>query len=267
MAYGTGALNIDGCRVTMNSADRDHARTAVMGAWTESNTTTGGTSGRTGEAFAPAAGGRWPANVLLSHPPILVDGEPVGDACADGCVDGCPVAELDRQSAGTRAAKPSKTGSAGAHRDAIYGGGRGLPRDYVPISRDDDGGASRFFPTFRYQAKAPKGERPRLADGTSHPTVKPLALMRWLVRLITPPGGIVLDNFAGSGTTLEAARAEGMRALGVDDDPVSVALAVVRLTRPAGQRDLRAVPAPATEQPPPAKPVDGQLGLFGEVPA
>lgn len=55
---------------------------------------------------------------------------------------------------------------------------------------------------FRYVAKAPKRERP-VVDGVAHPTVKPLALMRWLVRLVTPPGGTVLDPFAGSGTTIE----------------------------------------------------------------
>src|SRR5699024_10564833 len=67
----------------------------------------------------------------------------------------------------------------------------------------DEGGASRFF----YTAKAPKRERPNV-DGIQHPTVKPLAIMRWLIRLITPPGGTVLDPFAGSGTTIEAALIE-----------------------------------------------------------
>lgn len=78
-------------------------------------------------------------------------------------------------------------------------------------------GASRFFPSFRYQAKAPKSERPKV-DGVSHPTVKPLALMRWLVRLITPPGGTVLDPFAGSGTTLQAAQEEGFDSIGIERD-------------------------------------------------
>lgn len=93
------------------------------------------------------------------------------------CEHGCPVAELDAQSDNT----------------------------------------SRFFPTFRYQAKAPKRERPKV-DGVSHPTVKPVALMRWLVRLVTPPGGTVLDPFAGSGTTLQAASEEGFASIGVERD-------------------------------------------------
>lgn len=70
-------------------------------------------------------------------------------------------------------------------------------------------GASRFF----YTAKASKRER---GEGNTHPTVKPLSLMQWVVRLVTPPGGLVLDPFAGSGTTGLAARAEGMRAILVE---------------------------------------------------
>ena len=81
-------------------------------------------------------------------------------------------------------------------------------------------GASRFFPVFKYQAKAPKKERPviELKDGTKvqHPTVKPVGLMEWLVTLITPPGGTVLDPFTGSGTTLEAAKAEGFNSVGIE---------------------------------------------------
>jgi site-specific DNA-methyltransferase (adenine-specific) len=92
----------------------------------------------------------------------------------------------------------------------------------------DAGGASRFYPTFRYQAKAPTRERPKV-DGVAHPTVKPLALMRWLVRLVTPPGGIVLDPFAGSGTTGQAARAEGLRSILIERDPTYLPLIAARL--------------------------------------
>lgn len=69
----------------------------------------------------------------------------------------------------------------------------------------DSGTAARFF----YCAKANKADR----DGSLHPTVKPIALMRYLVRLVTPPGGVVLDPFAGSGTTGQAAVDEGVRAI------------------------------------------------------
>jgi DNA modification methylase len=93
------------------------------------------------------------------------------------------------------------------------------------------GAEARFFPAFRYEAKAPASERPRLANGTAHATVKPLALMRWLIRLVTPPGGVVLDPFAGSGTTLEAAAIEGFQALGIEREADHAELCRVRLTK------------------------------------
>ena len=96
----------------------------------------------------------------------------------------------------------------------------------------DTGGASRFFPVFRYEAKAPPSERPRLADGTAHETVKPLELMCWLVRLVTPPGGTVLDLFAGSGPTAEACIIEGFRCILIEQDPKSAELIKTRLRKP-----------------------------------
>src|SRR5699024_12604581 len=86
----------------------------------------------------------------------------------------------------------------------------------------DRGGASRFFPVFKYQAKAPKKEHPVVEreDGSKiqHPTVKPLKLMEWLVTLITPEGGLVLDPFAGSGTTLQAALNKGLHPIRIERD-------------------------------------------------
>ncbi|QGZ16937.1 DNA methylase [Arthrobacter phage LittleTokyo] len=90
---------------------------------------------------------------------------------------------------------------------------------------------ARFFPTFRYEAKAPTSERPRV-NGVSHPTVKPLDLMRWLCRLVTPPGGIVLEPFAGSGTTVEAAVLERFRCVAVERQPEYLPLIESRLTKP-----------------------------------
>lgn len=75
----------------------------------------------------------------------------------------------------------------------------------------DTGSAARFF----YCAKADSSER----RNSKHPTVKPLALMRYLCRLVCPPDGIVLDPFCGSGTTLEAARLEGFQAIGCELNP------------------------------------------------
>ena len=96
----------------------------------------------------------------------------------------------------------------------------------IPAGHTDSGGASRFF----YQAKAGKKERP-VVDGVAHPTVKPLALMRWLVRLVTPPGGAVLDPFAGSGTTVEACMLEGVRCVAVEREDTYLPLIVARIQR------------------------------------
>lgn len=96
------------------------------------------------------------------------------------------------------------------------------------------GGRSRFFPTFRFEAKAPIRERPKV-DGVAHPTVKPLALMRWLVRLVTQPGGTVLDPFAGSGTTLEAAVLEGFNAIGIEREEIYLPLIMQRLRKDVKQ--------------------------------
>jgi DNA modification methylase len=104
-------------------------------------------------------------------------------------------------------------------------------------ARELDGGSprgevSRYFPAFLYTPKAPTSERPRDEDGEVHPTVKPVDLMRWLVRLVTPPGGVVLDPFLGSGTTAEACVVEGFRCVGIERDPSYLRLIRARLARP-----------------------------------
>lgn len=282
LAYGTGALNIDATRVGAGQDYRDKCASVVG---LDSNRNGDAYREWTGtRADSAHAAGRWPSNVLFTHSascqlagtrimrgdgragqkPGQRDGgffdigAATGEAAPNGpmygdaeqevwnCAENCPVAELDRQSAGTRASKPSKTGSSGSDGGSVYGNGDGLPRDYPVISRDDAGGASRFFrqfsyspgeveeclPVFRYEAKAGARERPRLPDGTAWPTVKPLELMRWLARLVTPPRGLILDPFCGTGTTAHAAIAEGFRCTLIEQDPVAAELAKVRLTKP-----------------------------------
>jgi DNA modification methylase len=164
--------------------------------------------------------GRWPSNVVLSHAP----------ACGQDCVPGCPVRELDQQSGVlTSGANPARRGG-DKFRDT-YGDFKGQV-ECTPARGADSGGASRFFPTFRYEAKASAAERPRTADGVAHPTVKPLDLMRWLVRLVTQPGGTVLEPFAGSGTTAEACVLEGMKCVAVERDESYLPLITSRLTKP-----------------------------------
>jgi site-specific DNA-methyltransferase (adenine-specific) len=205
LEHGTGALNIDACRVehgadvNLGHVQRQRAATADMSGL--------GRSGFTAdhEQAMYNAAGRWPPNVLLGP-----------DAAA----------EMDRQSGHMEGGnRPARRGGIG------YGSGAGGTNDGVTI-RYDAGGASRFFPVFRYQAKAPASERPRLADGTAHETVKPLPLIRWLLRLVTPPGGTCLDLFAGSGTTGEACVIEGFNCILVEQRPSSAELIRVRLSRP-----------------------------------
>ena len=81
--------------------------------------------------------------------------------------------------------------------------------------------SARFF----YTAKATRAER----QGVTHPTVKPLDLMAYLCRLVTPPGGTVLDPFMGSGTTIKAALSEGFNGIGIERDPAYFAMAEQRL--------------------------------------
>lgn len=201
LAHGTGALHVDGCRV----GPRDRTD---YGLGTATRTHGGVYGAPSASADFDASKGRWPPNVLLSHSPECEDG--------GGCAPGCPVAELDAQSGVLRtgAKRPGTTASRG-RRAGLMGE---TVAGAVSPHEASKGGASRFYPTFRYQAKAPRSERPKV-NGRAHCTVKPLGLMRWLVRLVTPPGGLILDPFAGSGATVEAALLEGFAVVAVDDDP------------------------------------------------
>jgi site-specific DNA-methyltransferase (adenine-specific) len=93
------------------------------------------------------------------------------------------------------------------------------------------GTASRFFSVFKYTAKAPGVERPTVGD-VSHPTVKPVELMRWLVKLVAPPHGLVLDPFAGTGTTGEACVHEHMRCVLIEREADYLPLIKARLSKP-----------------------------------
>ena len=144
--------------------------------------------------------GRWPANVLLDHNAAAWVDEQSGTSKSNVRVS------EDKDEAG-----------------ATFALGRS---GVTPRGHTDSGGASRFF----YTAKAPKTERPNV-DGVQHPTVKPLAIMEWLIRLVTPPGGTVLDPFAGSGTTLEAARKLGHKSIGIEAEETYLPLIDQRLQR------------------------------------
>ncbi|SHT05192.1 Modification methylase HindIII [Mycobacteroides abscessus subsp. abscessus] len=203
LEHGTGALNIDACRVTTGDA---LVRPSVQ---RHDNEVLGKGLGA-GAQVEPA--GRWPTNVVL---------------------DEHQAEALDRQTgvlhSGTMRAGTDRQPRAGG---TIYGADA---RNFVPADTyGDSGGASRFFPVFRYEAKAPTSERPN-ADGVQHPTVKPLDLMRWLVRLVTPVGAVVLEPFAGSGTTAEACVLEDRQCIAIEREADYLPLIVSRLQKPVQQ--------------------------------
>ncbi|MGZ3299342.1 MAG: DNA-methyltransferase [Isosphaeraceae bacterium] len=147
------------------------------------------------------AAGRWPPNVLLQHHPD----------CNGECHPECVVRVLGEQSGEIKSGgKKGTRYTAGAGAIKGYSGGWTLGG----VSYGDSGTARRFFPQFRYAAKARRSERN--AGGNFHPTVKPLAVMEWLVRLACPAGGLVLDPFAGSGTTGIACQRLGRSFIGIE---------------------------------------------------
>jgi DNA modification methylase len=224
--HGTGAINVDACRIGIGRA-----------------------------------AGRWPANVVFSHledceqirtTTVKSDGHfpasrGVGGLSTDGhsgqdglverkssgehaevweCAPGCPVAELDGQSGMlVSGANPQRRHSdkfTGIYGDFV-GQANANPRRGV-----DRGGASRFF----YCAKSSRAERTAGLSGrlvNDHPTVKPIGLLRPLVRLVTPPGGRVLDPFLGSGSIGCAAVLEGFDFVGVERQGRYLAIAEPRI--------------------------------------
>ena len=245
LEHGTGGLNVDGCRVN----DR----------------------------------GRWPTNLVMTHSGSCVEDGP--------CAPDCPVRLVGEQSGVSSSSVASGVVRRG--RSGGIMGSIGPLRDGRPEGYNDSGTADRFFPTFRYQAKPARSEKeagcghlpakggaeavgrvegskgtksPRAGAGRTadavhnfHPTVKPIALMRWLVRLVTPPGGLVLDPFVGSGTTALACVHERMGFVGSEMNADYAAIARARVAH--------ADPASAIEQKKqadkqPVEPPRGQQALF-----
>jgi site-specific DNA-methyltransferase (adenine-specific) len=186
--YGTGALNIDRCRIPDTTQQcpaegRKHRR-----------------------PYSASERGRWPANLLLSH---------ARTCTRSRCERDCPIELLGERHRFFYAAKaPRREREAGCEQ---------LPR--------------RVVQTFKIGAKNEQlcNENP---VANIHPTVKPIELMRWLVRLITPPKGLVLDPFTGSGSTGAATVLEGARFLGIEreGDYVPIARARIRYWARSAQK-------------------------------
>lgn len=196
-AHGTGALNIDGCRIAHNEDCK------MMAAQTDPAVMSGGGKVQQGGRHKPVLElkpeGRWPANIIhdgseevLAAFPTVASGQPSGV-------------------------------KAGGSKN-VYGHFEG---GIAVTGYGDEGSAARFF----YCAKATTEER---GEGNNHPTVKPIDLMRWLCRLVTPKGGTVLDPFSGSGSTLVAADAEQFNAIGCELSPDYAEIAERRVRDAAG---------------------------------
>lgn len=244
-AHGTGAINIAGCRIGTDDT-RGKSSKSALGVMNDD-------SWKAREVIAGPACGRWPANLVHDGSDEVVECFP---AAAGQLADVSNTAPSSKTSsvygAMARGGEPSA--------DSANEGEVGFKMK-PGARRLDSGSSARFF----YCAKASKRDRndgchnlpdsamamsnqakAELARGNlyggkqlgvnnvtmtknNHPTVKPIALMQWLVRLVTPPGGIVLDPFFGSGSTGKACVLEGFRCVGIEREPDYVAISLARI--------------------------------------
>lgn len=237
LKHGVGGINIDGCRVEV-----DGCRPKIVSHANASVAAFGdGLNGSYADGFTQQ--GRFPANMVLSHDPEC---RTEGDDAE--CREGCPVAELDRQSGELAPSFRTSPVRRNKHDYAVtvmHERGTVVDASQIP---QDAGGASRFF----YQAKAAPREKwffcrvcndafqikrrpdhqhdqPDTSHLVQHPTPKGLGLMRYLCRLITPPDGLILDPFMGTGSTGVAALQEGFRFIGMEREASYLWIAKRRL--------------------------------------
>lgn len=255
-------LNVDGCRV---GTDAGWSYPNGRGGSEPHHMQRGQRNGIAGEP-CKAIAGRWPANLVMSHDlgcvcrgtkPVASNGhypKARGESGYDGgllgqdmlaerytsgetvadyeCVEGCPVRLMGEQSGRLTSGKAAAGGHVrnGDKTRNAYAEFPGM-RCEGDVLYGDTGTAARFFPNFDadpfiYQAKASRSDR---GEGNTHPTVKSVGLMRWLCRLATPPGGVILDPFMGSGSTGKAATIEGFSFVGIEEDPQWMTIAERRI--------------------------------------
>lgn len=189
LKHGTGGINIDGCRIEGNEANGAERKTANRKSRSEDGVWTDNNSGMKQEDnhFADAdPRGRFPANVMHDGSDVITkEFQQTGKSGS--------VKPIDKQKTNDVFGKYNEVKEFQAY--------------------DDEGSAARFF----YCPKVSKNERNN-ADKNTHPTVKPVELMKYLCRLVTPKGGTVLDPFMGSGSTGMAAKDEGFDFIGIEKD-------------------------------------------------
>ena len=262
LRWGTGGLNIDGCRIGTDENDlnkMDRHKNPTRTGWIAN-------SAMQDSTYAPNNLGRFPSHLLLSHSLFCTP---------EQCAPECPVRVMDEQSGVRKNGGPNYSGG---NRQSMFGNTKVVnPTQYA----GDSGGASRYFAQFYYTSKASRAERnagceelpERLNHSTSthgngngktrmanqnerangitsvemkntynnHPTVKPLSLMSYLVRMITPPDGIVLDPFAGSGTTGVACIQENKRFILIEREQEYIDIIRARIAHAYKQREASIV--------------------------
>ena len=200
LEWGTGGINIDESRV--GTTDTYNYKNGPQG---NSFSVGNKPDGKRNEPVEMNSKGRWPANLILD--------EEAGRM-------------LDEQSGTTKSGKSTGLTPTKA-RSSFNSSIEGINR----IGYDDNGGSSRFF----YCPKVSKGERNEgLEDGNTHPTVKPQTLMSYLIKLVTPKGGTVLDPFMGSGSTGKAAVKDGYSFIGIEREEEYFQIAEGRINAEAG---------------------------------
>lgn len=255
LAHGTGALNIDGCRVGSAvetwPASRSYQRQDP------------GSESKGTQATGAPPPGRWPANLIHDGSEEVLAGFPSSKSCSS-----------------PSSAKPEGRILGGARsQGAIYPGEEGsAARFFKQVTHDDEDLAT--MQRFMYCPKASKRDRDEGLEGFEakpansaygdglntatkirtveqaeagvqrdlrrnvHPTVKPTDLMAYLVRLVTPPGGLVLDPFMGSGSTGKAAMREGFNFIGCELSPEYLAIAEARIAHELAKRQKPEPPQP-----------------------
>jgi site-specific DNA-methyltransferase (adenine-specific) len=261
LKWNTGGLNIDATRISHNepikTTERTEPRFRIYRDDTKPNAST---------IRSASPQGRFPSHLLLSHS-IWCTPRHAPTQEAYDCAPDCPIRALDeqsgvRKSGGAGIHKAGKQGYHGNIRNFYTEGHASegtasryfqhfapdapdfVPFHYFPKSsrRERNEGCEDLpesSPWTSFDGQYAKGRNPitgerseheyKREQSNSHPTVKPLALMRWLIRLITPPGGIVLDCFAGSGSTCVAAIQEGVHFVGIEQSEEYVAIAEARI--------------------------------------
>jgi site-specific DNA-methyltransferase (adenine-specific) len=264
LAHGTGGLNIDGCRVA------GVVPQVIQGGQLSSGGIMNANGGERGTLSQPHDAGRWPANLIHDGSDEVVAGFPQ----SNGMIG------MTKHASGT---------------NSVYGDYFRTDKSLGGSGSPDKGSAARFF----YCAKASKRDRDEGLDGfeakatafgnqaqaelkcgnldhddgksgmnkvkmrqNSHPTVKPTDLMRYLCRLVTPPGGVVLDPFMGSGSTGKAAMLEGFRFVGIEREAEYLAIARARIEAATTPEPEAEKPAAQTPKPKPA--TNRQNDLFSE---